>query len=705
MCSPDSQAGRASRVAMAALAMSLLAGLGLAQERQPAKPAPSFAGPGFAPAAQGDSKANTNHLLGINLSGPADWNSELAFADVFRLSRTWISQQGGKPWGQGPGLQLDAHGWIAKLDPGGSASSPVLTVKRAPLGPYTLLYEGEGRLELWPANRVKVASNEPGRMVVEIKEPGLILTLREVNAEKPIRNIRMVMPGCEETWKGNPFRPGFLQLWKPMNTFRFMDWMHTNGSAIVKWADRPTLEDQTWSAKGIPLEVMIDLCNRQLINPWFCMPHKADDDFVRQFAAMVRDRLDPTLHVYVEYSNEVWNGIFAQSRHAQEKGKELGLGAKERPWEGGGMYYVHRSLEIFGIWEEVFGGRERLVRVLAWQAPAAWWFQNILLPYKDAAKHCDALAIAPYITMCIGPKGNPDAETVAGWTVDQVLDYAESKAFAQSVKWMKDIRKVADQHGLRLIAYEGGQHLVGVGGGENNGKMTELFLAANRHPRMGELYRRYYDAWRQIVNDLFCTFSSIGGWSKWGSWGLAEHYDDTPEKAPKLKATLEWLAANPLENAPPTIKGLADAKAQVGTPLPLKAAIADDGKSRMAVIVSWSSDNPGAVEFANSRSPATEVTFQQPGAYRLTLRASDGFARAEKAITVHVAPAPRASALGVRNDPPSSPPQSGLVDRSHELHEMTRKWGPNFLPPTHIRSCPFLFVQFVQFVATISSLR
>jgi hypothetical protein len=44
------------------------------------------------------------------------------------------------------------------------------------------------------------------------------------------------------------------------------------------------------------------------------------------------------------------------------------------------------------------------------------------------------------------------------------------------------------------------------------------------------------------------------------------------------------------------------------------------------------------------------------------------------------------------------------VDRSHELHEMTRKWGPYFLPSTHIRSCPFLFVQFVQFVATISSL-
>ena len=373
-------------------------------------------------------------------------------------------------------------------------------------------------------------------MVADVKEPGLFLNLREVNPEKPIRNIRMIVPDCEATWKSNPFRQGFLQLWRPMNTFRFMDWMLTNGSPAVKWADRPTLDDQTWSAKGVPLELMIGLCNRQLVNPWFCMPHKADDGFIRQFAAMVRDRLDPTLHVYVEYSNEVWNGVFAQHRYAEEKGKEMGLGPKERPWEGAGMYYVHRSLEIFGIWEEVFGGRERLVRVLAWQAPAAWWFEHILLPTEDAAKRCDALAIAPYITMCIAPNGNPSTETVAGWTVEQVLDYAETKALAESVKWMTDIRQVADKHGLRLIAYEGGQHLVGVGGGENNERMTELFLAANRHPRMGDLYRRYYDAWRRIANDLFCTFSSIGGWSKWGSWGLAEWFDDTAREGSEAES-------------------------------------------------------------------------------------------------------------------------------------------------------------------------
>ncbi|MCY3024302.1 MAG: hypothetical protein NTW87_35445 [Planctomycetota bacterium] len=582
--------------------------------------------------------APAKSLLAINLNGPADWNSELPFVDVFRLSRQWISQQKGKNWGQGPKLELDANGWIARLESGCHATSPILTVKRAPLGQYTLLYEGEGKIEFWPGDKARIVSSDPGRMVVDLKSPELMVNVMEVNPEKPLRNIRFVMPGCEQTYKDNPFRQGFLDMWGPMSAYRFMDWMETNGSKIVKWSDRPKPEDATCTAKGVPLELMLDLCNRQLIEPWFCMPHQADDDFVRQFATMVRERLDPTLHVYIEYSNEVWNGGFVQHKYAEEKAKELGLGPKERPWEGAGMFHAQRSVEIFKLWEEVFGGKERLVRVIAWQAAGGeYWSDKMVLSFKDAGKNADALAIAPYITMCIpqkGGKGGLDAETVAGWTVEQVLEHAETKALPECIAWMKTQKKVADKYGLRLLAYEGGQHLVGVGGGENNQKMTDLFMAANRHPRMGEIYRKYYDAWKEAGGDLFCVFSSVGGWSKWGSWGLAEYYDDTPEKCPKLKATLDWAAANPLDNAPPAIAGLTDTKAEVGKALALKATVTDDKKTRMAVLVEWRSDNPKAVQFSNPRSPETNVQFSQPGTYTLKLRASDGFARAEAVMAV-----------------------------------------------------------------------
>ena len=67
------------------------------------------------------------------------------------------------------------------------------------------------------------------------------------------------------------------------------------------------------------------------------------------------------LKVYIEYSNEVWNGSFEQHRYAEEQARKLGLGPKERPWEGAALFYGRRSVEIFRLWEEAFGGRERLV--------------------------------------------------------------------------------------------------------------------------------------------------------------------------------------------------------------------------------------------------------------------------------------------------------------------------------------------------------
>ena len=99
---------------------------------------------------------------------------------------------------------------------------------------------------------------------------------------------------------------------------------------------------------------------------------------------------------------------------------------------------------------------------------------------------------------------------------------------------------MAKKYNLKLTCYEAGQHLVGVGGGENNDKLTKLFHQANAHPRMGEIYTKYFKAWEDAGGDLLCNFSSVSNWSKWGSWGLVEYYDQGPKDSPKLAATLKW---------------------------------------------------------------------------------------------------------------------------------------------------------------------
>jgi len=482
--------------------------------------------------------------LGINLSGPVDWNTEHPFVDVFHLSRLWISQLQGQPWGKGPPLELDSHGWIKRLTPHGFAETPILTGGHAPVGDYVCLYDGQGQIE-FGANS-KVVSRKPGRIVINInaKQDGTFLQLRQTDPSNPVRNIRLVMPGLENSYRAEPFSPGFLDRWSGFNTMRFMDWMDSNNSQQREWADRPKLEDATWSAKGVPAEVMIDLCNRLKINPWFCVPHEASDDYVRRFAELVKSRLDPALKVHLEYSNEVWNGIFLQQAYAEEQARKLGLGPKERPWEGAALFYARRAQEIFRIWEEVFGGRERLVRIIAWQAGGgSYWTDQMLLSQQDTGKNCDALAIAPYLTFLPDPKSQTlNSDDVAKWTKEHVLDYVETNSLPECVGWIKTQKAVADKYGLKLICYEAGQHLVGVGGSENNEQLTRLLMAANQDPRMGAIYTKYLDAWRDSGGGLMCLFSSVSTSSKWGSWGLLEGADEN--SAPKFDAVSHWNRAN-----------------------------------------------------------------------------------------------------------------------------------------------------------------
>ena len=119
----------------------------------------------------------------------------------------------------------------------------------------------------------------------------------------------MVPAVYEKTYQQQPFMPEVLEDLKYYKVLRFMDWQRTNNSVNQRWADRRTPDNwytQT-GKKGVALEYACDVCNAVLTDCWVCVPHAADDDYVRDMARLIRDRLDGRLRVYVEYSNETWN--------------------------------------------------------------------------------------------------------------------------------------------------------------------------------------------------------------------------------------------------------------------------------------------------------------------------------------------------------------------------------------------------------------
>jgi hypothetical protein len=476
--------------------------------------------------------------LGINLAGIADWNSELPFVDMFRMSREWISQSNDGGWATGPALDIDENGWVKRIANNCHVTTFLSSDEhgRFYAGDYVVLYEGEGELVV-PFHKVK--SSEKGRLVVKVdpKKGTLGVDILKTNPQNYIKNIKVIMPEFEKSYQDNPWHPDFLKRWTGVACIRLMDFMATNNSMQATWANRPKKEDASFAVKGVPVELMVDLANRLNCDPWFCMPHLANDDYVKQFASYVKTNLNAHLNPWIEYSNELWNTAFQQTAYAGTQGQRLKFA--ENGWEGGWRYTAYRSVEIFKIWNNIFASSRKVIRVLGSQAASIGVTEQIL-SFQNAAKQADVLAIAPYISFNVSPtlENGISDKVVSNWNLDKLFEHLNQKSLPECEGWIKSSKKAADKNKLKLVAYEDGQHLVGVLGAENNEKLEKLLLKANTDERMGDLYTKHLKAWTDNGGDLVCSFNSVSTWSKWGSWGLVEYYDDKP--TPKYKAVIDW---------------------------------------------------------------------------------------------------------------------------------------------------------------------
>jgi hypothetical protein len=490
--------------------------------------------------AAGEKETSAPAPLGINLSLLASYANEMPFANLLKVSGAWVSQVPGKPWGKGPPLDLDTDGWVRRLGEGGNFAQVLFAEEAGTVfGGKTLtcLYDGNGSIDF--TDSARVTARAPGRLSMQVlrgKGP-LRLSLLKTDPANPVRNIRVLEPDLEKSYPEQKFRPAFLERWGRFKVLRFMDWQATNNSPLVEWADRPSPGQRTVGGpKGTCLEYLTELANTVGADPWFCMPHRASDDFVRQFALAVKKNLKPERKVYIEYSNECWNGMFGQSKYCLEQGKKLRLSTND--FEAQLRFYSQRAVEVFRIWEEVFEGKDRLVRVLGSQAGSAF-AANRILEWNAAYKRADALAIAPYFGNALGhPKF---AQKTEAMSVGELLQACRA-SIRETRKGTALVAAQVRPRGLKLMAYEGGQHLVGVAGAENNDRLTQLFAAANRDPGMKEEYLEDQRAWRECGGDLCCFYSSMARPSKWGNWGLLEYEGQDPSAAPKYQAALAILA-------------------------------------------------------------------------------------------------------------------------------------------------------------------
>lgn len=478
--------------------------------------------------------------LGLNLTGMSYWSNEHAFSNLGYNASRWRLQDRNAPftW-DAPLPPMTQDGYPTVIPPQTVLETFLIYTRRRHHLPAKLMvfYDGKGKLAY--TGGAKLDTRAPGfDLITNLPNDAAIAAqLTETDPANPLRNIRVFEEGA---MPDGTFRAPFISRVRNMACLRFMDWMGTNNSEIRHWQDRPTKGAFGRTEHGVPLEHMIELSNLVGVEPWFNMPHLADDTYVRQFAMQVRDTLDPSLRIYVEYSNEVWNFTFGQARHALEQGLRLGLSSSD--YEAQLRFYAKRSTEMLSIWDDVFGEQKGRVLGVYGSHSANAWSSTTILDWDGARQFADILAVAPYFG---GELGFPEkAGDVSDWSSDQLFATLTHEVADTNAALIRSQVKVAREYGVELAAYEGGQHLVGVGGAENNDKLNTLFMAANRDPRMARLYSDHLENWWTCGGGLYAAFSSMSEPSKWGSWGLLEFEGDDAVKWNALQRYLSHQSAS-----------------------------------------------------------------------------------------------------------------------------------------------------------------
>jgi len=507
--------------------------------------------------------------LGINTNEATDMDSSVPFVDLFRLA---IPFDQARPWLTKGNILYDKDGWPKNLN-GGRAGTRFINnfqQQSIPPGDYTVLYKGEGTIEY--GGNAHLLHQSPGRDIISIRgnQKGSItatLTITKSNPANYIRDIQVIMPGgiC----KKNPFRhilkrkdcgsngpylsfaahakeiifnPDYLNFMKDFRVIRMMNMSGVTRNNRIRWEKRPQINQATWGGKegtrGVPLEIMVKLANLVGTDIWFNLPHRADDNYIRQYATYVSHNLNPKLKAYIEYTNEAWNGIFSQMHYIQQMGFSLGLDKNKQ--YAGYKFYSKRSVEIFKIWESVFGGHERLVRVMGGMSTNVP-LTHLMLGFEDAYKYTDVLAIAPYFFAT-------QAELNRVKNVDDVFRLLLSHGNKYSVpNILKVVKRQADavkKYGVDLVAYEGGQHLVSYGTHRSDEGPNPFLIQANKDDRMSRLYYDFLKGWKKAGGKLFVAFSAPRSYNWIGSWGIKEYITQGVDDAPKYRALLYFQKLN-----------------------------------------------------------------------------------------------------------------------------------------------------------------
>jgi hypothetical protein len=499
--------------------------------------------------------AAAHELVGANLNGIADFSRNQEYVDLMRQARAFGSFS--DPFNTV--IPVGADGW-----PSGDFGVTLLGGGQANVagigGTYKVIFSGRATVTSAAAGTVANQTYDPAtnlsRADVVFPADGEALALRFAvvpgAATNAVKNLRVIRPGFDAD---NP--PTYTTAWlahvSRFRVLRFMDWLVTNheANAIVTWEDRPTLQKKRSEAGGARWEAIVELANTVSRDIWINIPVRANDDYVRNLATLLRDTLNPQINVYIEYSNELWNGAFDQFAiqrdlavaEASNPGSPLRFDGSTDTSRWAFRRVGKRSKEISDIFRSVWGAaaiNTRIRMVLAGQM-ANPFIVTEGLELVDTGMNTRpatvfyAISGAPYLF----PSATNDAQAdeAPGFGVEQIIAGLQAAASSAPGTYQYETHAALGAwYGLKVLAYEGGFDTFG---SQNIAAKRQ----ANLDPRIRAICRTLLDGWHAAGFDPFLWFNAgADNYAiPFGQWPLLE--DIRAPAKPKNQCMDDVLAA------------------------------------------------------------------------------------------------------------------------------------------------------------------
>ncbi|HEX4792726.1 MAG TPA: LEPR-XLL domain-containing protein [Humisphaera sp.] len=516
-------------------------------------------------------------LLGGNLNSPSDRVEDFPFVDLVKTTLGFYNLAGRQANnGQIDFAHTDSNGWPTE-DFSFAAEDRSEFGDAMPAGNYAMSFYGPAGVTVAvrrnapdPAAQVPAGAPVPTlhqlsynastylyTFNVTVPQGVLVLAFDFHHTQGKVKNIKVLQAGYSLS-SYPTFSTQYLNLLEDLSpgVIRLMDFTHTNGNPVANWADRTKTTSATQSRasapgelqplKGAAWEYGIQLANTLHANIWVNIPAHATDDYVTQLATLLRKTLDPSLSIYVEYSNEVWNsGQEQYSYNHQVASNEVVSMAKAGQTStlnydhlavntsvaSGGANadiwadrrYARRSRQISILFQNAWTSaglasptNTRVRTILCSQFANASRFDNMLkfisAVYGPPSKYFYGIGVAPYLDLAADSSKN-------GLTTDQVIAdlsadadrYLTNGAFAGIVSR-------AQKYGLKPVAYEGGVDTFGP-------NSIAAKQAASLDPRIQNIITGFLNTWYSDGGTLF-NWYALGGRSYNSPYGTYSISDD-----------------------------------------------------------------------------------------------------------------------------------------------------------------------------------